>query len=234
VRNDTIRLTRARRVDYRLAISPEPPRELSPMSQKTWAAAAVTFILGALSSACTSGGIGDPCTPEDEYQQGFSGYAVSEVNMESRSFQCETRLCLVNHFQGRVSCPYGQDTTNGTTFTVPFAASATTIDDPAKRCNIPGTQEAIVVSVLPQVKGRRPIDSVYCSCRCDGADPNARYCKCPSGFECVSLLTDISRLGSRELAGSYCIKQGTTYNPNTRGGTCTWGSGECGPYNGVE
>ena len=78
------------------------------MNQKTWAAAAFMFALGVFSAGCQSGGIGDPCTPEDEYQKYFSGYAVSEVNIESRSFQCETRLCLVNHFQGRVSCPYGQ------------------------------------------------------------------------------------------------------------------------------
>ena len=31
-----------------------------------------------------------------------------EENIESRSFQCQTRICLVNHFQGRVSCPLGQ------------------------------------------------------------------------------------------------------------------------------
>jgi len=210
------------------------------MSQKTWAAATVTFILGALSFGCTSGGIGDPCTPEDEYQAGFSGYAVSEVNIESRSFQCETRLCLVNHFQGRVSCPYGHDTTDGQNFFVPDSAgpgiAATAITDPTKRCNIPGTQEAITVSVLPQVKGRRPIVSVYCSCRCAGADSNARYCKCPSGFECVDLLSNIDRLGSKELAGSYCIKQGTAYNAATRGANCAFNRApdDCGPYNGVE
>jgi hypothetical protein len=208
------------------------------MSQNAWAAVAVTFVLGALSYGCTSGGIGDPCVPEDEYQQGFSGYAVSEVNIESRSFQCETRLCLVNHFQGRVSCPYGQDTTdNGQTFTVPDTGTpGQPIPDPTQRCNIPGTLEPINVSVLPQVKGRRPIDSVYCSCRCGGADPDARYCDCPSGFECVELLNSIDRLGSKELAGKYCIKQGTTYNAATRGANCLWSNApnDCGPYNGVE
>jgi hypothetical protein len=210
------------------------------MSQKTWAAATVTLVLGALCLGCPSGGIGDPCTPEDEYQQKFSGYAVSEVNIESRSFQCETRLCLVNHFQGRVSCPYGHDTTDGVAFYVPGTAGpgipATQITDPTQRCNIPGTQEAITVSVLPQVKGRRPIDSVYCSCRCGGADPDARYCDCPSGFECVDLLSPIDRLGSKELAGKYCIKKDTTYNAAKRGADCSFGRApaDCGPYNGIE
>ena len=62
--------------------------------------------------ACQSGGVGDPCTPEDEYNTQFAGFKVQEENIESRSFQCSTRICLVNHFQGRVSCPQGQTTTD--------------------------------------------------------------------------------------------------------------------------
>lgn len=64
--------------------------------------------IGALPLACQSGGVGDPCIPEDEYNPQFAGYKVTEENIESRSFQCQTRICLVNHFQGRVSCPLGQ------------------------------------------------------------------------------------------------------------------------------
>src|SRR5690349_3864783 len=64
--------------------------------------------LGVSPSSCQSGGIGDPCIPEDEYKGIFGGFRVSQENIESRSFQCESRICLVNHFQGRVSCPLGQ------------------------------------------------------------------------------------------------------------------------------
>ncbi len=59
-------------------------------------------------TGCQSGGVGDPCIPEDEYNAQFSGFKMTEENIESRSFQCQTRICLVNHFQGRVSCPLGQ------------------------------------------------------------------------------------------------------------------------------
>jgi hypothetical protein len=72
------------------------------------------FSVGVLSIvpvACQSGGVGDPCTPEDEYQPDFAGFELDLSNIESRSFQCTTRVCLVNHFQGRVSCPLGQDGT---------------------------------------------------------------------------------------------------------------------------
>src|SRR4051812_16389852 len=64
--------------------------------------------MGVLPMACQSGGVGDPCVPEDEYKVDFPGFKVQEENMESRSFKCSPRICLVNHFQGRVSCPAGQ------------------------------------------------------------------------------------------------------------------------------
>lgn len=58
--------------------------------------------------ACQSGGVGDPCAPEDEYDPEFAGFNLGQEYIESRSFQCSTRICLVNHVQGRVSCPLGQ------------------------------------------------------------------------------------------------------------------------------
>jgi hypothetical protein len=65
-------------------------------------------LIAASPLACSSGGVGDPCTPEDEYSPQFPGFQRTLENIESRSFQCETRICLVNHLQGRVSCPLGQ------------------------------------------------------------------------------------------------------------------------------
>lgn len=64
--------------------------------------------MASLPAACESGGVGDPCLPEEEYDSAFAGFKVTQEFIESRSFQCETRICLVNHFQGRVSCPLGQ------------------------------------------------------------------------------------------------------------------------------
>jgi hypothetical protein len=72
------------------------------------AAIAISVVTG---TGCQSTGVGDPCTPEQEYDPSFLGFEATEVSVESKSFQCQTRLCLVNHFQGRVSCPYGQDVT---------------------------------------------------------------------------------------------------------------------------
>jgi hypothetical protein len=178
-------------------------------------------VWGLFALGCESGGVGDPCTPEDEYLQDFNGFAISEVNIESKSFQCITRVCLVNHFQGRVSCPYGQTQAD--------------IDgqppDAGVRCRVPGTNgettvppndpngvniDEIRVPVSPQVKARSAVDAVYCSCRCGGPDPNARYCECPSGYECAELVKEIG-LGKEQLAGNYCVKAGTVYNPQQPG-----------------
>jgi hypothetical protein len=169
--------------------------------------------------ACESGGVGEPCTPEDEYQADFSGFAVTEVNVESRSFQCETRVCLVNHFQGRVSCPYGQ--------TAEQVAAGT------GSCKIPGSTDKITVPVEPQFVERKTSQTVYCSCRCDGDDPTARYCECPSGYGCVKLVDDIGK-GGGQLAGSYCIKDQTDFTPTFTRSTCVRGGPQdCGDEDGI-
>jgi hypothetical protein len=161
--------------------------------------------------ACQSGGVGDPCIPEDEYRRTFSGYSASEVNVESRSFQCETRVCLVANFRGRVSCPYGQPAQTG-----PDADPTKAAQVPeSERCKIPGTNELVDVPVKAQLVDRTPDQAVYCSCRCDGPDKNARYCECPSGYVCQKLIDDLG-FGSGQLAGSYCIKDSSQVEDATR------------------
>lgn len=167
-------------------------------------------IVGAASSACQSGGVGDPCIPEDEYSKDFPGYQPTETNVESQSFQCETRVCLVAYFRGRVSCPYGQEDP-------PASAEQT--------CYLPGTNstpdnkingkvDAWIARAASAPNGRKPDQAVYCSCRCDGPDQGARYCDCPSGFVCQKLVEDIGK-GHAQLAGSYCIKEGTQVSDPT-------------------
>ncbi len=158
-----------------------------------------TALLGLFPLACQPGGVGDPCVPEDEYVTNFPGYNVGEVNAEAKSFQCETRLCLVNHFQGRVSCKYGQ------------AAPTVGQDTKTINCTVPGDPtRPISVQVNPQIAERSADRAVYCSCRCDGENKNARYCKCPSGYACTHTIDDIG-VGDPELAGSYCIRDGSQY-----------------------
>lgn len=192
-----------------------------------WALAA----LGILTAGCESGGVGDPCIPEAEYDLYFNNFGEADVFAETRSFQCETRLCLVNHFRGRVSCPYGQTKEDLE------AQNALPADqrDLSKLCTVPGTSgeappvndqygnqlkvsaDVIQVPVATQLISRSPDNSVYCSCRCKNdkgqTDDGANYCECPSGFSCEKLLSDPG-LGKPELAGYYCIKSGSRYEPN--------------------
>jgi hypothetical protein len=167
-----------------------------------------TALLGLFPLACQPGGVGDPCTPEDEYEPTFAGYSPTEVNVESKSFQCETRLCLVNHFQGRVSCKYGQSSAQAMSATPP--------------CHAPGDPSAhITAQVTPQLKARQADAAVYCSCRCDGPDSNARYCKCPSGYACEHLVDALGIPGAKgQLAGSYCVRDGTEYKASQLGQAC--------------
>jgi len=186
------------------------------MNRFQTALSTVALLVAGLSGAgCTPGGVGDPCTPEDEYGLKFPGYAVEEVNVEAMSFQCETRLCLVNHFQGRVSCPYGQQPV------VDASGAVTPVPLTGNPCYIPdGSKTNVVdpsVEVKPQLLGRKAKDAVYCSCRCAGPDKNARYCQCPSGYACT-LLNEIP-LGADQLLGSYCVRNGTAYDATKANGT---------------
>ena len=118
----------------------------------------------------------------------------------------------MNHFQGRVSCPYGNAASSVNARKIP-------VESPPD-CYIPGSNDKIEdnttnpptpVAVDPQVYKRQAADSVYCSCRCDGPDAKARYCECPSGFSCVKLVDKLPLGKGGQLAGNYCIREGTQY-----------------------
>jgi hypothetical protein len=190
------------------------------------AVAAVTVLSG---TGCNSTGVGDPCVPEQEYDPTFLGFNVQEVNVESKSFQCQTRLCLVNHFQGLVSCPYGQDSQGNPP---PGAKTA---------CLTPGIQQKVTgnpadpktgATVQPTCADRTADKAVYCSCRCANVDgqtnDGANYCTCPDGFKCTPLVSSIGA-ADQGLTGSYCIKTGTEYDPNKScGSECEASAKNCG------
>jgi len=157
-------------------------------------------------------GLGDRCMPMTEQRKDFSGFSETEVTLESGHEQCETRLCLIHHLRGRVSCPYGQS-----------EAEALQVDTAANwgiRCRVPGTdgsrpEDRVQVPVPAQKFARQPETAVYCSCRCadtlDETDGGADYCHCPRGFTCTHLTDDIG-LGPTELTGSFCVKTTGEYD----------------------
>ena len=216
------------------------------MVRSSWTSSlALAAFICSLNFACESGGVGAPCIPEEEYEIDFPGFAKGEVNVESRSFQCESRVCLVKHFQGRVSCPYGQ---------IGNAPEVEGINPASpQECLIPGgvsgrREDTVNVAVKPQITTRRPDQAVYCSCRCGGKDPNARYCECPSGFKCTELVPSLGAAlgaGSAQLEGNYCVKNSDDIdNPDTIASStaflCAAGTDinnpetDCGPWTGPE
>ena len=73
------------------------PRKTVPSPTTMTRAIATLLLLGgvllAAAPGCSDEGVGDPCTPEQEYDPSFNGFDEKEVNVESKSFQCRTRLC---------------------------------------------------------------------------------------------------------------------------------------------
>ncbi len=227
------------------------------MTRSILAVLAVAAVVAVLSgTGCQPSGVGDPCIPEAEYNPSFTGFDIQEVNTESESFQCLTRLCLVNHFQGLVSCPYGQ---NSDSSPVQGAKSfCNTKAGKAAGCCIPGNAAGVdgidpstgapldgknLATVQPQCKDRPADKTVYCSCRCanvDGQTNDGRnYCKCPDGFSCTQLVPSVGSVGAggnQGLTGGYCIKDKTEFDPNAFcvNGTCSAAKGDCGPAQGVK
>lgn len=205
------------------------------------AAVAIPVLWG---TGCQSTGIGDPCTPEEEYHTDYLGAQVSEVKAESRSYQCQSFLCLVNHFQGRVTCPYGQASYNdaGAPNVQPCAtpigqAVTGTTDGNPGGANDPFVDSVNKDTVAPNCENRPAANSVYCSCRCqnvDGkTDDGANYCTCPDGFQCTQLISSIG-LSFEGLTGAYCIKSGTAFNAQSFECTsCDPTDPKCGSAQGV-
>ena len=177
-----------------LRILPEPP----PGDGPTYVFSCVggPVILGPTDPG--PGALGTPCFPGSERRYDFRGFSVTEVGFEFGSPDCASNTCLINHFQGRVSCPYGQTAEQAATSPV---------------CSRPGPDGQVTVAVDPQLLERRADEHAICSCRCAGSDPSESYCDCPSDMECVALVPETGVPGEGAYVGKYCIPRGTRYDP---------------------
>lgn len=115
---------------------------------------------------------------------------VHEVNVADRFAGCTSGICVANHFQGLVSCPYGQIAGAGD-------------------CSLPNSPLPFPNAVKPQLVERQAAVASICSCQCAGTGPGP-YCTCPESMQCEHLVDDL-HLASNGLAGSYCIPKGSEY-----------------------
>ncbi len=137
--------------------------------------------------------LGAPCIAGAEYDPNFGGFNALEVSVDLGSPNCASGICLVNHFQGRASCPYGQ----------PASGNA---------CFVPGSATPVAAQVSPQIVARRAATASVCSCRCAGPGPG-RFCSCGNGMQCLQMIDDFGVSGESAYAGSYCVPNGTAFNP---------------------
>jgi hypothetical protein len=160
--------------------------------------------------------LGAACVPEIERSPTFHGYATNHVAVNYANPACGSSVCLVNHMQGRVSCPYGQTEDE-------LAASS-------PGCHVPWSTEPVTVPVDPQRLSRTASSAATCSCRCNGPGEGP-FCVCPGAMECVPLIAETGSVELDIAAGSYCIPRGTAFSPqgpDVPSGTCVDGraSGE--------
>ena len=112
-------------------------------------------------------GVGEVCVPGDEDMDDFGGFTVTETLIETGTDACRTGFCVVHRFQGRVSCPYGQDAAAEGACVTPFGG------------------KPVNVAVEPQLVSRPPSIASTCSCPCRGPGPGP-FCSCPSTMECTA------------------------------------------------
>lgn len=166
---------------------------------------------GAIAVESGSLPLGAPCVGQDEAQTYFPGYSVSEVVVET-SNTCSSGICVINHMQGRASCPYGQ--------TAAQAANGPT-------CFVPYHDQPVKVAVQSQLTDRTADIVATCGCRCAGPGAGP-FCTCPNGMECVELIDSNSLLATTDSAGSYCVLAGSKYDANRGSLACQESQNNCG------
>jgi hypothetical protein len=163
--------------------------------------------------------LGTECLPSVEKDTDFPGFPLGGTSVEFGNAACGTGICVVNHLQGRVSCPYGQ-------------SEEVLESNPA--CFVPNSDEPVTVGVAPQFLERRSNSTATCSCRCDGPGPGP-FCHCGRGQSCYPMIAAHGFPGEDDYVGSYCAPAGTQYRvthpPDPE--TCSLDTMRCGdphPY----
>ena len=141
--------------------------------------------------------IGTPCIPSEEYDEAFLGYDPGEYKLDATSDP--NVVCLVYHFRGRSTCPYGQNK-DGTGLPAIDGATGGSFPVGVGPCHTPDAKlvtgdpigdPLYLAQVEPQCVDRPANKVIFFSCKCANADgrtdDGAHYCSCSNGTKCEQL-----------------------------------------------
>lgn len=162
------------------------------------------------------GAVGEACLVSGENNPLFSSHQIFEDTLETGAFeQCESGICMMNHFQGRVSCPLGQaapaacsgpsDASCGAgaacvaAVTIPIYCDP---DAPAVEAQCPGVGDVC----NPQRRSCECTDDAHCptGTACDLVAKECKQYVCHQAGNCQS-----AGAGEGENAGKSCCVPGT-------------------------
>jgi hypothetical protein len=155
--------------------------------------------------------VGDVCVAPEENDSDFAGFGIMETSIDTNAPACGSGICVVHGFQGRVSCPYGQKSSEG-------------------ECRTSVTGEPVTVTVAPQLVARPPSIASLCSCACRGQGPGP-FCSCPSGMECADVLGETA-LGP--VGDWFCVTKQTVQRSLSSDEVCDRSRSNCENLNPAE
>ncbi|HTB74012.1 MAG TPA: hypothetical protein VK762_12245 [Polyangiaceae bacterium] len=161
-----------------------------------------SFDAGAYAKNSDEASIGAPCLPLRESNPSFDGFLSAETGLDPAP--SGTATCLIYHFEGLVTCPYGQ---NAAGQAPACAAPCTT-----------STGQPVSGKVTPQCSARPASQTVVWSCRCANAQGMTNdgddYCTCPSDTTCTQVIPSIGA-AEDDVSGAYCLAPAVVVAPGT-------------------
>jgi hypothetical protein len=189
--------------------------------------------------------MGAPCIPSPEMSSTFLGFDYHQVVIDHGNPACGAGVCLVNHFQGLTTCPYGQNAMGTASFEAAgnpqrFRCAS---DSPSAPCCTPGSDQPVIAgsdvgngnpshsAVPPQCSDRTANRAVTCSCRCANSagktDDGGSYCTCPSGMSCTQVEPAIT--ARQPLDDFYCVANDALIDFTESCPQCVPAAGNCSP-----
>jgi hypothetical protein len=146
------------------------------------AASGALVFVSLLQLGCKDEMVGAPCIPETDKGDFSATLSGTTWSIETRSVQCETRLCVTKtqSLEGLV-----------------------TADQVAACLAAKPADGNVLANCWEGDDGPTQAKYSFCSCRCKDVNGKAG-CKCPPNTKCVEVLGDIQEAPAK-VKGSYCV-----------------------------